>query len=235
MKNILILLFFAQAAFAQNTGTVKYHQIIKIKVSPEMKAALRGVELPDQKSDFKLTFAEDESIYKKLQKKHKETSAVIMMGGNADYSFYVNLAEKTTLEQKEFLGKKFLISGDWKKGDWKMSGDTKVILGHPCLKATKTDTSGVIVAWFAMDVKAPYGPREFGQLPGLILEMKVYDNITIVATELNLAPLAEVIKKPKKGKKVTQEKFKVIQKEKLKELQESRSGSKNSNIIHMGG
>lgn len=233
MKNILFLLFLAQAAFSQTTGTIKYDQVIKFNMTPEMKAALHGVALPDQKSSFELTFSEDESLYKKVEKKQESNSNVMMMGSDADYFFYVDLPEKKTLEQKEFLGKKFLISGAWDKADWKVSGENKMILGHPCLKAVKEDTTGQIIAWFAMDIKAPFGPRGFGQLPGLILEMKIYNNTTIVATEINLQPLQDAIKKPKKGKKVTREAYDKIQKEKLKELRENRSGS--SKIIRIGG
>ncbi len=235
MKNILLLLFFAQAAFAQNTGIVKYEQVIKFNMTPELKAAMHGIELPDQKSNFELEFSEKESLYKKIETKEPSNSQVMMVGADADYFFYVNLAEKKTIEQEEFLGKKFLISGDWTHSDWKVSGETKVILGHPCLKAEMSDSSGLITAWFAMDIKAPYGPKKYGQLPGLILELKIYKKITITAKEIALKPLTEPIKKPKKGKKVTAEEYKVIQDKKLKELRESRHGGGNSQIIRIGG
>jgi len=235
MKNILLLLFLAQAAFAQNTGSIKYEQVIKFDMTPAMKAALHGVTLPDQKSSFELDFSEEESLYKKLDTKEENNSNVRMMGADADYFFYINLAEKKTIEQEEFLGKRFLITGDWEKENWKISGETKMILGHPCLKAEMTDTSGVITAWFAMDIKVPYGPKGYGQFPGLILELKIHDKITIQATEIDLKPLTALIEKPKKGKKVTKEAYKVIKDEKLKELQDSRRQSGNSQIIRMGG
>ncbi len=235
MKKIFILLFLAQAAWAQNTGVVKYKQVIKFDMTPELKAALHGIELPDQKSSYELVFSPEESLYKKLHEKNKASSNVMMVGANADYFFYVNLAEKKTIEQEEFLGKRFLISGDWSKDDWKVSGETKMILGHPCLKAKMTDTSGVITAWFAMDIKVPFGPKEYGQLPGLILELKIHDKTTIVAHEIELKPLIEPIKKPKKGKKVTSEEYEVIKKEKLKELRESRRSSGSNQIIRIGG
>ncbi len=226
---------FAQAAFAQNTGSVKYEQVIKLDMTPEMKAAMHGVVLPDQKTSFELFFSEEESLYKKLDTKEKNKSNVVMMGADADYFFYVNLAEKKTLEQEEFLGKRFLISGDWTNRDWKVTGETKMILGHPCLKAEITDTLGGITAWFAMDVKVPYGPKGYGQLPGLILELKIHDKTTIRATEINLKPLSEPIKKPKKGKKVTAEAYKTIKEEKLKELQDSYRQSGNRQVIRIGG
>jgi len=86
MKNILLLLFLAQAAFAQKTGSIKYEQVIKFDMTPAMKAALHGVTLPDQKSSFELDFSEEESLYKKLDTKEENNSNVRMMGADAKRS-----------------------------------------------------------------------------------------------------------------------------------------------------
>lgn len=55
---------------------------------------------------------------------------------------------------------------------WNLVDENKTILGHNCQKATLLYGGREWEAWFTFDIPYPYGPYKFGNLPGLILEMK---------------------------------------------------------------
>ncbi len=234
MKIIIILLLFAQISFGQ-IGTISYEKITKFVITDDMPEMIKKMNIPDLKSSFQLAFSENTALYKNVEKEILESdSKIITMGGNADYYLYTDRVEKKITEQMEFLGKKFLISGDMEKQKWKVTGESKIVLGHPCLKAVKTDTLSQTTAWFAMDIKVPLGPGHYGQLPGLILEVSNGKTLFIKATHIDLEKSLP-FKKPKKGKKVTRAEYKQIQKEKLEELKSERSGSQGSRVITIGG
>jgi GLPGLI family protein len=65
-----------------------------------------------------------------------------------------------------------------------------------------------VVAWYADDIISPVGPENYGQLPGVILQLDV-DNATTVytATEVKKTVDMKELKEPKKGKVVTRVEF----------------------------
>lgn len=66
--------------------------------------------------------------------------------------------------------------GDFK---WEIQNVTKKILGYDCFQAISSYQSKPIVAWFATEIPISNGPLEYGGLPGLILELKIWDNMSI--------------------------------------------------------
>jgi GLPGLI family protein len=70
--------------------------------------------------------------------------------------------------------------------------------------AAPTTREVEVVAWYADDIVSPVGPENYGQLPGVILQLDV-DNATTVytATEVKKSVDLKDLKEPKKGKVVT--------------------------------
>ena len=56
--------------------------------------------------------------------------------------------------------------------DWKMSFETKEILGYQCFKAECDFRGRHWTAWFTMQIPVQDGPWKFSGLPGLILQME---------------------------------------------------------------
>ena len=57
-----------------------------------------------------------------------------MMGGGGTY--YKNVKDKSYTVDKEFMGKEFLVKDSLNNLKWKMEGETRVIGGYNCFKAT---------------------------------------------------------------------------------------------------
>jgi len=77
-----------------------------------------------------------------------------------------------------------------------------------------------VTAWYTPQIPVSSGPESYWGLPGLILELNA-DRTTMLCTEIVINPSEAVtIEKPKKGTKVTREKYNKIIKQKTEELKE---------------
>jgi GLPGLI family protein len=235
MKIVMIILlslipiwFFAQA----NEGVVIFEQKMNMhrRLGPEseqMKA-----HIPEyQTSKMQLLFSSAESLYKELEEMEDfqhESEGMRIQIRRPSAEIYHNFQEGKWVIQQEFLGKQFLIESEKKQPEWKMTGESKEILGYPSFKATLQDTANKrdIAAWFTTALPIPAGPESYGQLPGLILEVDVNDGeIRFTAQEVQLKKLeAGEIQPPKRGKKVTREEYDKMVEEKMKEMNSSGGG-----------
>lgn len=208
MKRLLLLLAIAlssQAIFAQQKqGTITYERKINIwkRITDEQMRAM----IPEfSTSKHVLYFSDSISLYKAIPEDETPDpfggggNMVIRMGGANGGELYKNFATATSIQANEVGGKNFLIIDSIKSSPWKISSDTKQILGITCRKATKKmptpmtsirttrtvneaitkDTSVMqpvktleveLVAWFAENIPTPAGPESNVLLPGLVLE-----------------------------------------------------------------
>lgn len=163
---------------------------------------------------------------------------VFTMGAGGQGDMYKNFSQKKSVQATELAGKNFLITDSIRQIPWKLGTETKQILGYTCHRATRKitmaspqmrrmvmnggsvsspDTAAAkksapreaeVVAWYADDIVSPAGPENYGQLPGVILELDVDNGQTVyTATEVKKTVDAKSLKEPKKGKVVTQQEF----------------------------
>mgnify|MGYP000064595439 CR=1 FL=1 len=91
--------------------------------------------------------------------------------------------------------------------------------------STKTEDKAAekilnVTAWYTPQIPVSSGPESYWGLPGLILELNS-DRTTMLCTEIVINPSEPItIEKPKKGTKVTREKYNKIIKVKTEELKE---------------
>ena len=192
-----------------------------------------------------LDFTKSESMFKQKQeldgpKVPKSNGAIIMIGGMAGGTdvLYKNIKEKRMANKTDLMGKIFLIKDNLVSYDWELTGETKNIGNYTCYKAVfekeeesieikmldgevkeeKGIKKRTIVAWYTTDIPISNGPKNYGGLPGLILEVND-GNETIMCSELVLNPSKTIdIKEPTKGKQVSREKFSEISLEKTKAM-----------------
>lgn len=179
-----------------------------------------------------------------------------MMSGAIDGDKYKNTESKELLVSHELLGKKFLIKDELPKLEWKMTGEVKKIGQYMCFKATAVKTwaefempsfgkppkkedektekkepiATDVTAWYTLQIPVNHGPGDYWGLPGLILEVTV-DKTIILCSKIVLNPKEDVeIKKPSKGKEVTQAEYTEIATKKFQEMRENfrKRGGNNS-------
>jgi GLPGLI family protein len=238
MKNILFVLIItiSLGLQAQNTsGKITYSEVINTK--PDMKKAeeqgwAQWAEMVPESMTFKkqLVFNEKASMYVNIKEEEdpNEKNMVKRMArrySNANNQTYINSEINAFVEQQDFMGKTFLIKGEPDKITWKMTGEMKIIMNYPCLKATYEDSTENLEAWFTTEIPVAIGPEKYGQLPGMILELtskknkKTLTAIVIDFKEIDTAELSE----PIEGKVVTREEYNKIVKKKMKEMRKNGS------------
>ncbi|MEE4116308.1 MAG: GLPGLI family protein [Marinilabiliaceae bacterium] len=224
-----ILFLSGQLINAQEktSGTVIYDEVRKIEIKLEGEMAHLMKDMPkEQKSEKVLYFSPSASLYKNMEKDENEDysmegSGMRIMVNAPDNVLFIDLDKEEVIEKREFMTRTFLINGDISSRDWKISGEQKIILEHPCMEASITDTAGVVTrVWFAPTIPVKSGPATFYNLPGLVLEVDI-DNgrQKFLAKSIDFeAPEKDLFKKPKDGKKVTKQEFDNIVAEKMKEM-----------------
>jgi GLPGLI family protein len=237
MKYILLYIssfvFLLTLSSQSNSGEIIFPEIINTK--PDMQKAeeqgwAQWAEMIPESMTFikKLTFNQNSSMYINV-KQAEDVSGNKMMKrmmrrySNSNNQTYRNSETKTFVEQLDFMGKTFLIKGAPEKIKWKITGDMKIIINYPCIKATYKDSTESLEAWFTTEIQVPIGPEKYGQLPGMILELTSKKNKkTITATSAEFKEIdPTTLLEPIDGKEVTREEYKIIVKKKKKEMKES--------------
>lgn len=231
-----IFMFICCLIFAQNNnvGMITYRKEILLSISetekgnlffknhPQITTKIKEIEKKGNEMlkniEFNLLFSNNESLFKVQKTLENENNRFykFALGPNGSAIYYNNSKDKLSLKQLEAYGETFLIKE--KPIEWQTTVHTKKINNYTCYKAiaTKTvkgrrgDINYPITAWFCPEISIQFGPLGFSGLPGLILELEVYnERYTAVKIELDSKKKVK-IEKPKKGKEVTKEEFEEI-------------------------
>lgn len=194
-------------------------------------------------------YKEEEKLEQPGTTQRRGRHFAMMSSGGEDY--YKNVQNGTYSVSKDLFGKIFLVNDKLPKLKWVMQNETKKIGKYTVYKATSTKKNLIpntkamfrkpedakednqeamieqetqITAWYCLDIPINQGPGEYCGLPGLIMEL--HDGKTsILCSKIELKPKETFeIKKPSKGKKVTQAEFDEISANKMKEMQENFRG-----------
>jgi len=259
MKRLLITsaMLVAIPSLAQvKEGKILYERTMQMQIRiNDDNPAFQNMIPKERKDKFELLFTEGKSLWQPVEDdgQNDETSfgdgggmrMVFRMPGADDISFH-NITDGKKTDQRELAGKTFIISDSIRKMSWKVAGETKIILGHNCMKATSQrmqesfrmtmdngeakrekvmDTMN-IVAWFTSEIPGSFGPDMYqGQLPGTILEIDI-NNGRSSFKAVEISPKIDVakVKEPSKGKKATAEEFAKEREKMMQEMMQNGGG-----------
>ena len=135
--------FQGMAVYESKTSTADFKTRMQGNkdITPEMQKNMEERMKKMFEKTFILNFDKVASIYKeeeKLDAPGQNNGGMRMMasmtGGGGTY--YKNIKEKIYTVDKEFMGKEFLVKDSLPNLKWKMEGETRVIGGYNCFKAT---------------------------------------------------------------------------------------------------
>lgn len=135
--------------------------------------------------------------------------------GGTSGKYYTDVKNKIFLHQTEMFSQKFLVMLNEK--DFSITKESKVIEGFKCFKAifkkiekapneNLKDIENVVEVWFAPELSFPFGPLDYNNLPGLILEVKT-NNITLRATKISLNKNNFHLERPCDGQELTEDEY----------------------------
>ena len=135
--------FQGMAVYETKTSTADFKKRMEgnKNMTPDMlKRIEEGMKSMFEKT-FILNFDKSASIYKEQEKLDSPGQAggmrmmmSSMTGGGG--TFYKNVKDKSYAVDKDFMGKEFLVKDSLPNLKWKMEGETRVIGGYNCFKAT---------------------------------------------------------------------------------------------------
>ena len=258
--SLLALATMFAATAQQKEGKVIYSRTMQMQIQiADGNEALQRA-MPRSRTDkFELIYGNNKSIYQRIDEEISSDEAVgngmqiRMVAQGANDIVYYDFATASRTDQREIFDKKFIVTDTISKLNWKLTGETKTILGYLTQQATAqrvglrmqmnmengkmerrevVDTTN-LTAWFAPDIAIPAGPDVPGQLPGLILALDL-NNGRVVYQALEVSPKANIaaIVPPTKGKKVTPAEFRTERDKMMAEMQKNNGGRGNQ-VIRM--
>jgi GLPGLI family protein len=242
MKNILLLLGIlvmltaAHFVFGQvSEGVIEYEVKVNMhrRLSPE-QASMKEMIPEFNTSKDQLFFNEKESLYKSLEEENDEPEEngggmrIHLRRPNIQIYFDYSLSRKVM--RQEFMGKQYLIEDSIKIAPWKLSTETKTILGYTCRQGSyvNNERKATIIAWYTDQLKPFLGPEGFNSLPGTILQVDINNGErTITAQKIESRSLKKgEMKIPSGGQRMTSEEF-----NKMQDVQMERMRANGANVI----
>lgn len=269
---LILITVKANAQEFQGIATYKTMRNIDIKIdsskmNDEMHTRMMEMMKKQFQKTYTLNFNKEGSIYKEdvsLDKPQVSMGGdfqVMMVGNGGEMDvLYKNTKENRYTDQKDTMGKIFLVKDNIEKIEWNLASETKYIGEYQCYKATFTKQvevrnmsfssadsettkddneeepemeDRIVTAWYTPQIPLSNGPAKYQGLPGLILE--VHDGkLTIICSKIVLNPEDKLeIKEPEKGKEVSEKEYDEIMEKKRKEMMDRfapRKGEKGERI-----
>jgi len=257
---ILLTTILLNQVFAQNfSGEVVYQSKTIMKdnfkiemegATPEMMKSLEDELKKAFEKTYILKFNAFEGLFMEEQQVQNEAKSgqVQFFSSAGNEKSYVNLKDKQSIRENEFLSKEFLIVDQLNTWDWVLTEETKKIGQYNAFKAICTlkvseealkefekmnekqansntqimvltpPKERQITVWFTPEIPVSLGPANYWGLPGLILE--VHDGNTIwLCSKITLNPKGGVkIEKPKKGQRVNEKEYQELVTKKLESM-----------------
>lgn len=227
MKTIItiILLITNITLFSQTkSGEVIYEGSLNFNYSKKLKSAslkknkvieqtIKSIAKDIKPVTYVLKFKNNKSVFKRLEEMSSDLKRNIAVAYGAKGEYYFDKEKEEIINYRDSFGEDFLIHQQVNSNRWKVLNVSKEINDILCYKAetfvkivnTRGERNIKVIAWFAPSLPMPYGPENFVNLPGLVLELEGV-NFKYRATKINFHKNIE-LPKNKKGKKITQKKY----------------------------
>jgi GLPGLI family protein len=195
---ILIILFFlinTNLIIAQEKKVYVVYEItnvsvgtpiyVKAKLFINEKISLYTIDPKDTKykKNEKAIFNEKDNTVKKITYKSSK-----------NIFFLVTDRHKDSIEQTSGSDSfRFIIKEKIYPFNWVLQNETKLIGKFKCKKATTYFRGRNYIAWYSPEIPINNGPWKFSGLPGLILELKDFNNLFTWKTQTIVYPYQEQI------------------------------------------
>ncbi|TPV34924.1 GLPGLI family protein [Paucihalobacter ruber] len=221
---LYVCLFFQLSSFSQKYGRVVYRvnseKLTQNNSESESRKTfvllMNNMSVIRDSIQLNLDFKDNASIFYVDTKTNLGLSNLKGYKGiiNSFNVFYRNDNTDTLIEVVN-SDKIYLVTSKASEISWKITNETKVIGNYKCIKAegsikshslTKGLHTKMLTAWFCPEIPIKLGPKGYGGLPGLIMELKE-GKLTYYVKALNFNLDDVSINKPVKGKVIFKEDF----------------------------
>ena len=214
----LLLFLLPIITFAQDAVRVEYEVKQEFDRSNLKQASAKMEEMfvnsERKRFYFQLIVNKNNSNFERIERINNEQHRGTSFGLSSDIgsNIYKDFNSKE-LYENSVMKPKLFIKDSIQTFPWVLSKEEATILGYKVRKATYTNPTQTVEAWYTSDLPFRDGPSRFSGLPGLILRIKfklpfVSDMDTNVSfTAIDIKPYTGKIELPNKSKKVTKEEY----------------------------
>jgi GLPGLI family protein len=215
----ITLLLTANILFAQNerfatSGTIEYDKTVntfavikKLYAGNDNTFIQQGFEqYKKTQPQFKtvkstLSFGNDKTLFTPIVPETPINNFFGIPMTDQYNTIYSDMSTNTSTVQKVVFEQTFLIKDTIRKIKWKITDETRDILGYPCTRANGLMLDSIyVVAFYTDKIPVSGGPESFAGLPGMILEVALpHENVIWRATKVTETDPAPIVP-PKKGK-----------------------------------
>jgi GLPGLI family protein len=235
MKNILLTItclfllmsnsIIAQTRFVKS-GTIEFNKSVNM-------FALINKQMSDKNANENIFAQKAAEAYKKNKPQFMILKSTLTFGDNKtlfvpdanaeagmnNFNFpiaeqnktvYTDLNTTARVSQKKVFEETFLVKDSVSKIKWKITDETREILGYTCRRANGLVLDSIyVVAFYTDQIAIVGGPESFTGLPGMILQVALpHENVSWIATKVTDTNIpAATLVPPKKGKVVTGKEF----------------------------
>lgn len=189
-----------------------------------------------------LTILGDQSIYKTVEKISNDQLSTGGRGPGgprmrmnfAGDNIYKDISTKTYMKEANMFSKSYTVKDELTPLDWKITRETKTILGNEARKATLEKDGQITTAWYSTKIPAKTGPENYWGLPGLILE--IHTNLEqgpfkgekiITINDIKASSDKKPIEMPKAKTTITEAELQQLQKEQRQRFEQMRDQGVN--------
>jgi len=190
-----------------------------------------------------LTILGDQSIYKAVEKISNDQMngggrgpggrgpGMMRMGGD---NIYKDISTSSYMKVMNLFTKEYTVKDTLPQYDWKITRETKTILGNEAKKATAEKDGQTIVAWFTSKIPSKTGPESYWGLPGLILEVEsnvnqgFFNGKRIISiTDIKTSTDKKAIEAPKAKNTISEAELLKLQEEQRSRFEQMRNQGVN--------
>ncbi|HEY4538848.1 MAG TPA: GLPGLI family protein [Faecalibacter sp.] len=188
-----------------------------------------------------LTIFGEQSVYKAIEKISNDQQSgpggrggmrMMRFGGNDNV--YKDISTKSYTKEVNMMSKTYTVKDELPNFDWKLTRETRTILGNEARKATAEKDGKVITAWYSTKIPAKNGPENYWGLPGLILEVEseieqgpIKGKKIIVISNIKTSNDKKAIEMPKAKSTITEADYEKLQKEQRERFEQMRDQGVN--------
>lgn len=213
MKNIFLAAMLAATVSTAQAQQFVTDAVIEYEVKTNIKKTLGNGNWAEMmkdnlNSDFKtgyytLSFKNNKSLFRFDHWEANSKVPQFLRQSDEENSWYADYNTGKTILQKNVAGSNFNIDDSLRAIHWKLSGETRIIAGYNCRKATGVILDSVYVfAFYTDEITLPGGPCTINGLPGTILGLTIPRMYTsYIATKITIGTADEKNIKPATAKK----------------------------------
>lgn len=183
---MLFFTVFIKSVLSAQQLEIKYLAVIHQEMDEEWKAEVLKMDPVYGKDQIKMNEEPDPAIYQmiisdkessftyieKISNDQDPNKPIIRQAPAGFGTIYHNLSDSITIQNFEVYDVKYHSFDPLKKWNWKITRETKELMGYEVRKATAENEYDKIEAWYAPKIAIPNGPGNYWGLPGLILEVE---------------------------------------------------------------